>query len=238
MATTRQTGQWLLALSMALGCLNGCSSTPTASTQTHDPLHGVTTPPGMPVPNSASKTSNPTTSLPNPALQQPGHELTSTNNATLANMSGSQLLRPLAIDNDGRVQPTGQLTSGSWAKPGQAPPGYPGYNPNPRVEKVPDIEPTTSRSSPPQAWQAPPGAQPTNVAPPANVPAAVTPTDALTRQLQERGVTSQKIDPLPNGVHLTCYIQRPNAAPRILEATAIDFAEAAQAILHQLDNTR
>lgn len=229
MAMTRQTGQLLMALAVGLGCLNGCSHTPTATNQGHDPILGVYNPPSMPQPNSAPKTSAPTTALPpNPGFQQPGGELMSTNNATLAGMSGNSLGRPLALD--GRAQPTGQLTSGSWAKPEQ--PANPGYNPNPRVEKVPDIEPTTAKSAPP-SWQGAAAA-----APPPPAPVAVTPTEALTQQLKERGVINQKVEALPNGVHLICYATRSNGAPRILEATATDFAEAAQAILHQLDNTR
>jgi hypothetical protein len=241
MATTRQARQTgFLALAAAtLLCLNGCSSTPTASTQSHDPLHGVLTPPALPQPNSAPKTPGTPTSYPHSgqqSYQPPGSELISTNTATLAGMSGSTLGRPLAIDDQGRTVPAGgQLTSGNWTSPNQQP-QYPGYNPNPRVEKVPDAEPTIVKNSPTSSqslWgSASPPATPTPV--PTSTP---TLAETLTKQLQDRGVINHKVDTLPTGVHLTCYAQA-NGKMRILEATAVDYATAAQAILQQLDVAR
>jgi hypothetical protein len=219
----------------ALVCLNGCSTTPTASNQQHDPLHGVLTPPALPQPSSAPKTPGTPTSFPKQhSHQSGGTDLISTNNATLAGMSSNTLGRPLAIDDQGRTIPAGgQLTSGNWARPDQ--PQYPGYNPNPRVEKVPDAEPTIAKS--PASWQSSWG----SANPPATPTPAATPaptlTESLTKQLQDRGVINQKLDPLPTGVHLTCYAQA-NGKMRILEATAVDYATAAQAILQQLDVAR
>lgn len=242
MATIRQAGQtgFLTLMAAALFTVSGCSTTPTASTQNHDPLHGVLTPPSLPQPNSSPKTPGTPTSYPHSGQHssQPNTpDLISTNNATLAGMS-STLGRPLAIDNQGRALPGGQLTSGTWARPDQ--PQNPGYNPNPRVEQVPDAVPTVAKNSPAN-WQSSWGSANPPAATPGAAPvaaAAPTLTETLTKQLQDRGVFNQKVESLPTGVHLTCYMSRPNGGPRILEATAVDFATAAQGILQQIDANR
>lgn len=239
MGTRRQTGQTrgtrrlvtlLAAGSFGLGLtlLTGCSQTPTtAAGQPHDPLHGVLTPPGgIPQPTGMPKTPGTPTSLTprssNQGVAPIGSELSSTNNATLAGLSGpGPLGRPLAIDDQGRTLPPVQR-------------GYPAPNANPKVEQVPDLNPTPPKLTP-SSWQTEqpitPGVQPANPAGASN--------EIFTRQLQDRGVVNSKIDQLSEGVHLTCYVSRgPNGGLRILELTAVDYATAAQAILQQLDGAR
>lgn len=223
-----------MLLALSLSGANGCSSSPTASAQNHDPLVGIMSPPSLPQPNSAPKTSSSSTTQ-NAPVQPPGTELTSTNNATLAGMSGT-LGRPLAIDNQGRALPSGQLTSGSWTGPAQVQPGYLPYNANPKVERVPDAEPTTARSAP-SSWQGTPPAN-ANVQPASTAPAPSL-ADSLKRQLQERGVVNQKVEPIPGGVHLYCYfpVDSTGRMP-IRETTAPDYETAALAILDQLNGKR
>ncbi len=231
MTTTKQSGQKRVAagalavLALALIGLSGCSGTPVVGGQhQHDPLVGNRTPPTIPQPTDAPKTAGTTTSLPRTGNQQfapIGSDLTSTNNATLASASGSTLGRPLALDDQGRAMaPNGPA-------PTQNP--YPPYNPKPRVEKIPDAEPAQAKYTP-SSWQSDRPAA-TNAIP-------ATPTEALTRQLQERGVINQKIDQLSEGIHLTCYVSRGAGGLRVLEVTAVDYTTAVQAILHQLDAGR
>jgi len=222
------TASFALALGLAPVLVTGCSTTPTASAQPHDPLHGVLTPPTIPQPTYAPKTPGTSTSFPGGNKQSSaplGSDLSSTNNATLAGLSGGPLGRPLAIDDQGRPQP-GIWTPTSGTQQTPVNPAFPAYNPKPRVEKIPDIQPTQSKFTP-STWETP---QPTTT--------SITPatTEALTRQLQERGVINQKVDRVANGVELTCYVSRgPSGGLRVLEATASDYARAAEAILRQLD---
>ena len=110
--------------------------------------------------------------------------------------------------------------------------GYPAPNPNPKVEPIPDANPTPAKLGP-TGWQTPHGAY-TAVQPVSTSNAAPT-TDALKKQLEDRGVINQKIDQLPQGIHLTCYLPGPTGGLRQLEVTAADYATAVQAILQQLD---
>ena len=223
MAKLRQTGQtarWFLApLGLGFALLTGCAQTPTASTQPHDPLHGVMTPPGLPQPSSSPRTQGTPTSLPNnnQSFAPIGTENSATNNATLA---GLPLGRPLAIDNQGKPQ-------NALAPLAPAPQNVPGYNPRPRVERVPDLQPAKLTSGAWQSEQAGVNAQSGKMTPS---------TELLTQQLKDRGVINQKVDQLSQGVHLTCYASGGAAGGlRILEVTATDYATAAQAILRQLD---
>ena len=234
MAQTGQTGQkkrLLTLCGLGLALLTGCSTTPTAATQPHDPLHGVLTPPGLPQPTHSPKTpGSPASFTPqsnNPNLKPIGWDLSSSNNATLAGLSGQGPLgRPLAIDDQGRPLAPGQFTTGPKTQQTPVQLGYPGANPNPKVEAIPDANAPSKYT--PNSWQP---EQPTGPAP--NTP------EALTRQLQERGVINQKLDQLSQGVHLTCYVSRgPEGGLRILEVTAVDYVSAAQAILQQLDTAR
>jgi hypothetical protein len=227
MTKKAQTGQRirspLAVLALGLALVGGCTSTPTASTQQHDPLHGVLTPPSIPQPNSAPKTPGQPTSLPahnNQSFAPIGSPLASTNNATLAGMSGSSLGRPLALDDQGRPLP------------GNPAPVVPAYNPNPKVERVPDVLPTPGQLAP-SSWQAPAVAK---EAQPVKVNASPALNEQLTRRLQERGLVDQKIEQVPQGIHLTCYFSRGlEGGLRMLEVTAVDYATAAAAILRQLD---
>jgi hypothetical protein len=215
--TGRKRGRWfmtLAAMTLSAPILTGCSSTPTTAQHHVDPLLGHCTPPGQaPLPNSAPKTVN--TSIPAPQTggipPLPSNSLAS-NPAALAGASGTQvsLTKPLAITD-------AQLTAHSQ------PLGYVPPNANPKVMPVPDTN-TSSTGS----WQIP-----TSDVPPA-LPAAA-PADALRQQLQARGVLNQKVDPIPDGVRLTCYLPRSDGQGlRMLEVTAADYPTAAQAILRQL----
>jgi hypothetical protein len=227
---TRWTRRLTVALAFSLALATGCSQTPTASTQPHDPLHGVLTPPGLPHPTSAPKTLGTPTSLPqtnNQSFAPAGSDLSSTNNATMAGLS---IGRPVAHDEQGRALPAGQLTSGSRTQQTPVQPMFPPYNPNPRVERVPDANPTSATLSP-STWQT--KLAPTGVEPVANVIAS---EEALKRQLEERGVYHQKIDRISRGIILTCYVARAGQV-RVLHnfEPASDYATAAQAILQQLN---
>ena len=211
----------LAVLALGVALVNGCSTTPTASTHQPDPLHGNFTPPSIPLPNSAPKTPGQPTSLP-PYNQQSiapiGSPLSSTNNATLA--AGSSLGLPRAIDDQGKVVPGNQA------------PVVPAYNPSPKVERVPDIVPTPNGLAP-STWQGPAAAKEPQ---PVKVNASPAVNEQLTRALQERGMTDQKIDQVAGGVHLTCYFSRgPGGGLRMLEVTAVDYATAATAILRQFE---
>lgn len=241
MAKKCETGQaarrarWLPAvLAGGLGLLAGCSNQPVVNApQPADPLHGVLTPPGMPQPASAPKATAASTQ---PPTQQFGAaDNSSTNNATLAGMTWQGPLgKPLAIDDTGSKTPTpGTLTTGSKSQP--LAPGFIAPNASPKVEAIPDARPTAPSITPTSGWQsADPqaAATPTVTAPPPS-------DDALTKQLQDRGVTKQKLDQVTGGVVLTCCIPRPDGGLRILtsdkEKPAPDYAAAAQAIIQQID---
>ena len=60
--------------------------------------------------------------------------------------------------------------------------------------------------------------------------------DQAVKTLQSRGVLQQKVDTVPEGVRLTCYIPRgPEGGLRALEVTAADYISAAQTMLQQLE---
>jgi hypothetical protein len=223
----RKRGRWIIALTaltLSAPILTGCSSTPTTAQHHVDPLLGHCTPPGQPpLPNSVPKAV--ITSIPAPPQTGgipplPNQSLAS-NPAALAGQSGFQvsLAKPLAIDDQGRPQAPGQLTARSQ------PLGYVPPNPHPTVVAVPDVNLTTPTGS----WQIPPS----------NVPPAlptIAPANALRQQLQARGVLNEKVDPVPEGIRLSCYLPRSDGQGlRLLEAEAADYATAAQAILRQLE---
>jgi hypothetical protein len=238
MAEIRQIGQtgWrqLLgvgSMGLALTVATGCTHTPTAATVPADPLTGTMTPPGTPPPTGVPKTSAappPSPSYQNGLAPIGPNDLSAANNATLASMSGGPLGRPQP-DDPYHAPAQAQFTS----NPKEAPPqtGYPAPNPNPKVEPIPDANPTPSKLGP-GGWQTDPsvnaGVQP------ASASNAAT-TEALTRQLQDHGVVNQEINQLSDGIHLTCYVPRPTGGFRKLEVTATDYATAVQAILQQLD---
>lgn len=242
----------LPAFALGLALATGCSTTGSQATapQPPDPLHGHRTPPGLPVPESSKPPTVPTSGTKTSSFNPTpigSADLSSSNNATLAGMSGqSPLGRPLAIDDGARPLAPGQLMTGSKSQSAPVGPAGPfsppGPNPNPKVEAIPDASPNSQNPSP-NSWQ--PGAtQPvtpvSQVQPAAPaVPTAPTTAETLTRRLQERGVVNQKVDQLSQGIHLTCYVSRgTEGGLRILEATAADYATAAQAILNQLDGNR
>ena len=249
MAKKQQTGQDLparrLVKVLAWGLFGlgstlviGCSSAPIASApQNHDPLHGVLAPPGIPQPTNSPKASNTSATSSNQQWGTPGDN-SSTNNATLAGMSGlTPLGRPLPIDDNGRPLAPGQLTGGSA--------GLPGPNSAPKVEQVPDARPAVPTVMPTSSWQTPPSAQPAVQSIPSasaqlavqSIPSAS--AESYSKQLQDRGVLNQKQEVIAEGLHLTCYVSAgPAGGLRILEVTAADYASAAQAILRQLDGSR
>jgi hypothetical protein len=241
MAKKRESGQtasawrWLsavLAGSLGLGAtlFSGCSQTPVANApQPADPLHGVLTPPGMPQPASAPKTSaggwNPA-----PSAQFGVADSSSTNNATLAGMTWQGPLgKPLAIDDSNKTQAPGQLTTGGKAQQAPVTPGFVAPNPNPKVEPIPDAKPPQS------SWQ-PVNPQPTVQTVAASSAPTVNP-DVLGKQLQDRGVINQKVDQVPEGIKLTCYLRRPDGGLRIPYAIGVDYNSAAQAMVELLDKT-
>lgn len=252
MAKNCETGQtarqwrWLWALmtgSLGLGVafFTGCAQTPVVNApQPADPLHGVLTPPGMPQPTSAPKVGwNP------PPSQQFGDaDSSSTNNATLASKTwqgSGPLGKPLAIDDSNKGQAPGQLTTGSKSQTE----GYLAPNPSPKIQPVPDANPANPPLTPTGSWQ-PASPNPPIAVPDAPIVKPVTQTvansapavnpDVLGKQLQDRGVINQKVDNVPAGVKLTCYVARVGGAGfRVLEATAVDYNSAAQAIIQQID---
>jgi hypothetical protein len=253
MVKTRQAGQtrgarrWVSLLawsSFGLGMTlaAGCSSTPVTSGPPPDPLFGVLVPPGMPQPTNTPKASDSSMPTTPQASNQGGvpatpASLSSSNTATLAGASWQGPLgRPLKMDDNNSSGPPflpGQLTGRSKT---QQVPGVLGPNPNPKVEQVPDIAPAVQPVTPTSSWQTPQMTQPAVQTANAVQPPS---TEALSKQLQDRGVINQKQDVAPEGVRLTCYVSRgPGAGLRILEVTAADYASAAQAILKQLDATR
>ncbi len=243
MAEIRQTGQtgWrrlagIGSMGLALTLATGCTHTPTVATQPADPLNGNMTPPGTPPPTGAPKTTVAPTAFPNNNANQNGlapigpTDLSAANNATLASMSGGPLGRP-QFDEQSRAAPPAQFTSNPKEAPTQT--GFPGPNVNPKVEAIPDANATPAKLGP-TGWQT---QQPVDsVVQPVSTSTSNAPTtEALTRQLQDRGVINQKIDQLSEGIHLTCYVSRPTGGLRVLEVTATDYATAVQAILQQLD---
>lgn len=223
-----QARQWLPGVAWGVLFLAGCSH-PTNVSQPHDPLHGILAPPSLPRPTNspnAGPTATPAVTQTNDASAVP----TSSNPATLAAMSWTGPAgRTLAIDDSGPPFLPGQLTSGSRSQRPLGP------NPNPKVEQVPDVNPTPtaqpqSQGPPSSGFQ--PAAQPAPAAP-------VSADDSVSKQLQDRGVVNQKQDVVPDGIRLTCYLSRGlSGGLRILEVTATDYATAAKAILQQLDNSR
>ena len=221
------------SIGLSLTLASGCSSAPIASGPPADPLHGVLVPPGLPQPTNTPRADAGGFPPAPQAYNQGGAQtfpasLSSSNPATLAATSWQGPLgRPLAID-DGN-------STGPPFFPGQVSrtPGPLGANPNPKVERVPDIAPPTQPVQPTGSWQSNPAPlQPTAGAQPAN-------DEVLARQLQDAGVINQRQDTVPEGVRLTCYVSRgPGAGLRILEVTASDFAGAAQAILQQINGSR
>lgn len=222
------------AICLSAPILTGCSATPTTAQQHHDPLHGVLVPPGaVPQPTNGPKASNtlipaPQTGSINGIPPIPTNN-TATNPATLASMNfQGPLGKPLAIDDEGRAQWPGQLTARSQ------PLGFVPANTNPKVEQVPDANSSGPQQAPPASWLLTPSNRPPTL-PPADA-APVASADALRQQLQARGVVNQKVDPVPEGIRLTCYLQRSDSQGfRVLAVERTDYATAAQAILRQLE---
>ncbi len=256
MANKRESGQTLqarrarsatMAVALCLGAVffSGCSQTPTTSgQQAADPLNGVLTPPGIPLPTNTPPKAAVGWSQP-PAQQFGVADSSSTNNATLAGMTWQGPLgKPLAIDDSNRSQAPGQLTNGAKMQPTQQTPGVVAPNPSSKVEPIPDAKPAPNPPvTPTGSWQQPP-ANPPAVKPLVQTVAASSNAipsvgkDTLDKQLQDRGVINQKADQLPDGVHLTCYVSRPGGGFRVLEATGADYNAAAQAIIQQIDTPK
>lgn len=235
MVKFRKSGQIQLATALGLCCLlaTGCSQTPTTAAQNVDPLTGVRTPPSTVAPpahSSSTPTSTPSNSQTlnqNAPLAIP----TASNPATLAGSSWQGPLgTPQRIDDNRSAGPPFFSTSGSKSQ--TIPEGWVPPNPNPKVEQVPDVNPTAPKVTAAPAWQTPaidPSVKPASVTPATN-------ENELAQLLRQRGVQDQKVDQVPEGLRLTCYISRgPGGGLRILEVTAADYPTAAQAILKQLD---
>jgi hypothetical protein len=247
MVKTRQVGQirsalrWLSlfgwgSIGLGLTLTTGCSSTPMASGPAADPLHGVLVPPGLPQPTNTPKVDAGGIPPAPQAYNQGGVQafpasMSSSNPATLAGTSWQGPLgRPLAIDDGAGTGPP--FLPGQVSRT-QPLPGVLGANPNPKVERVPDITPPAQPVTPTASWQTNPAPiQPTAGVQPAS-------DDALAKQLQDAGVINQKQDTVAEGLRLTCYVSRgPGEGLRIIEVTAADYAAAAQAILQQLNASR
>jgi hypothetical protein len=252
MGTTRQTGQerrarrWRAmlgcgAFGLSVTIATGCSTTaPTTAQQSYDPLHGVRTPPGTLVPPTNPPSATASAAQPPAVATSPGGvpalpaSLSATNTSALAGAnSQSPLGQPFPI-NDPNARPpllAGQTTTTANSQPA---PGVPAPNPNPKVEPVPDAVPSAPPAVTPIAnWQSPQSNQP------AVQTAGAIPTPDYAKQLRDRGVFNQKIDQVPDGVQLTCYVSRgPTGGVRILTVTAKDDASAAQAMLRELDQQR
>lgn len=226
--------------------LTGCSHTPpvTNAAPPPDPLFGVVPPP--PLPNGTpGATPTPNAQKPTPSqpqAYQPGMvppiptSLASTNNASLAATSGLTPFGRLAMDDSAapsRPVAPGQLTSDTRPQPFPTTPSYIPPNANPKVQQVPDVTSSGQPITPTGSWEAPPS-PPSAVL---TVNGAQSNADMLSRRLQERGVVSQKQDPVPEGIRLTCYVSRgPAGGFRIYEVTAADYPTAAQAILQQIES--
>lgn len=220
------------SLGLAITLATGCSSTPIASTPAPDPLTGPIVPPGLPQPAAVSKADSARVT-PVPQASKTGGvpalptSFSSSNPATLAATSGqSPLGRPLALDDNYGGPPFLPTSANRAVQPSTAL----GVNPNPKVERVPDIAaPATQPNPPATAGQAiPPAVQPVSGSQP-------TGDDALRKQLEDHGVINQKLTPIAGGVRLTCYVSRgPGLGLHSVEVTAVDFAAAAQAVLQQL----
>jgi hypothetical protein len=221
----------LLAFTLA-----GCSNTGTTVTQQHEPLLGVRTPPSSittPTPAGHATTPSvpPTPQTFNPS--QPPVIPTSSNPASLAGTHWQGPLgRPLAMDDHNSTGPSflpGQLTSTSRTPP--AADGYLPPNPNPKVEPVPDANPSP-KSLAPTTWQTQPDQTSTIKPTTALAPAG---KDAILKELRDAGVVDQIVETTPEGLRLTCYVRRDaEGRLRILGATAADYPTAARAILQQL----
>jgi hypothetical protein len=208
-----------ISLATILTVVTGCTQTPTMAQQHSDPLHGILTPPGQPQPVNAPRPQN--VSQPAGGVSALPTSYSATNNAALASSWQGPLGRPLAIDDEGRPYVPGQMGT----DPRQSTPGFPPPNANPKVEPVPDSNPPPQTLAPKSDWKTP-----QVIAPAAQIDAT------LSKQLQARGVLQEKKDTVPEGVRLTCYVSRgPTGGLRALEATAADYATAAQAMLQQLD---
>ena len=213
----------------------GCQAPPTTTLQQNiDPLLGVKVPPGPVGPPSNAPTTASLWQAP-PALGgAPANAVspTSANTATMAGASSqSPLGQPTPI-NDPNARPPflpGQTqTVNAPLAPGAALP-----NPNPKVEPVPDTAPSAPPAVAPIAnWQPTPGSQPV-------VQTASVAAPDYAKLLQDRGVRDQKVDQVPEGVRLTCYLP-PDASgrPNIRYVTAKDYVTAVQAMLHDLDQPR
>jgi hypothetical protein len=191
---------------LLVGCSLGGSSG--AKTASSDPLLGLFpgADPVKPPPAQAAATVPP---LP------PAQSTTAP--AALAGGSGGR--PPLAIPDNNGVP--AQLTAGPRDAGWNLAP-----NPNPKVVPVPRDDGASANLQRIGSWAAP-GTPATTAAP----------TSAqLDAQLKERGVVGQKADPVAGGLHLTCYVARPDnpSAIRVYEVTAADYAAAAQAILRQI----
>lgn len=254
MVKIRQAGQGRWVSLVSWGCFGlaatltpGCSSTPVTNGAAADPLFGVMVPPGMPQPTNTPKADAvppaPTQGFNqlNPSgVQATPASLSSGNPATLAGANWQGPLgRPTPIGDNNSFGPPflpGQSTLGSKTQQVPGSPGLIAPNPNPKVELVPDLTPITPPVTPTSSWQTP---QPS--APPVQTASLAQPASGATlaKQLQDRGVLSQKQDAVAEGVRLTCYLSRgPEGGLRVLEVTAADYPAAAQAILQQLDAGR
>jgi hypothetical protein len=220
----------------------GCSTTPTTAQQSYDPLHGVRTPPGTPVPPTNPPPETASAAQPPPAATNPGGvpalptSFPAANTSTLAGANyQSPLGQPFPINDANAHAPflPGQTTTTANAQPAPPGAGMPNPNPNPKVEPVPDAVPSApSVVTPISNWQSPQNTQP------AVQTAGAIPAPDYAKQLQDRGVLNQKIDPAPEGVLLTCYVPNGAGGVRILQVPAKDYATAAQAMLRELDQQR
>ena len=196
--------------------LAGCSVGQSNSTATAaaDPLLGL-----FPGPDPAKPPAGATAQTAAPVAPLPLTQSSATAPAVLAGQSGG---RPLAIPDaatNGGVP--AQLTAGprdaGW---NLAPNPHPKVVPVPRDNGTP-ASPNVQRTG---SW-ATPGA-----------PAAAPTKDQVQAQLKQRGVVGEKVDLVPNGLRMTCYVARSDnsSAFRVHEVVAPDYVAAAQAILRQL----
>ena len=215
---------------VAIGMATGCAQTPTTAQQSYDPLHGVRTPPGAPVPPHAhAPTATTSTVQPQQQALNGTPPSTGPNPASLAGPTWqSPLGRPVSLDQTGG--PPFFPANQSRTQPGPMTPGFMPPNTNPRVEPVPDMTPASPPNVVPTgsvqaSWSSGPGVVTANAAPVAD----------LTRQLQARGVINQKLDQTPQGPRWTFYISRGAAGITIAQPDAADYTAAAQAVLRELD---
>lgn len=212
----------LCPLSFVLcGWLAGCNSL--GSNQNSgpvmgDPLKGEFGPRGVPPPKTPTPYKKTSAGLeavpPIPSANSAG------STAALAGNTGLKGGRPLWIgDGLARNDPARGMVAAN---------GVALRRPEPIVQEVPLDGPR-------------PGPVPNVVQPVGGTNTGPAPSyDQLQAQLRDRGVIFQKVDPVPEGVKVSCIV--PNRANpmvnRCLEATARDYAAAVQALIQQVDQQR